>query len=100
MIDPKRETGELLVDRLARGELDRRQFLALTGTAGLLAALNSSVIESAMAASDVQRENRSSLRNAYDYIVVGAGSAGSVLAGRLAEAGADILVLEAGGDDT
>jgi len=31
-----------------------------------------------------------------DYIVVGAGSAGSVAAGRLAAAGFDVLVLEAG----
>ncbi len=32
-----------------------------------------------------------------DYIVVGAGSAGSVLAARLCEAGASVAVVEAGG---
>ena len=33
----------------------------------------------------------------YDYIVVGSGSSGSVVAGRLAEAGYKILLVEAGG---
>ncbi len=35
----------------------------------------------------------------YDYIVVGGGSSGSLVAGRLANAGATVLVLEAGGSD-
>lgn len=34
-----------------------------------------------------------------DYVVVGAGSAGSIIAGRLAAAGAEVLLLEAGGTD-
>jgi choline dehydrogenase len=35
----------------------------------------------------------------FDYIVVGGGAAGSIVASRLAEAGAAILLLEAGGTD-
>jgi choline dehydrogenase len=43
--------------------------------------------------------NGDALRPAYDYIVVGAGSAGSVLAAELAASGAEVLIVESGGND-
>ena len=46
-----------------------------------------------------QIANGNNLRSAYDYIVVGAGSAGSVLAAGLASSGAQILIVESGGND-
>jgi choline dehydrogenase len=44
--------------------------------------------------------NRSEpVRGAYDYIVVGAGASGSVIAGELSKTGAEVLVIESGGMD-
>ena len=37
--------------------------------------------------------------NEADYIVVGSGSSGSIIAGRLAESGASVILLEAGKTD-
>jgi choline dehydrogenase-like flavoprotein len=39
------------------------------------------------------------LRERYDFIVVGAGAAGSVLAAELSASGAQVLVIESGGPD-
>jgi choline dehydrogenase len=50
-------------------------------------------------AGEVQRTNRAALRGSYDYVIVGAGAAGSVIAGELAKSGADVLLVESGGVD-
>ena len=39
------------------------------------------------------------IQSQYDYIVVGAGAAGSVLAAELSASGAQVLVIESGGPD-
>jgi choline dehydrogenase len=43
--------------------------------------------------------NKSNEETRYDYIVVGAGAAGSVLAAELSASGAQVLVIESGGPD-
>ncbi|MBI4940511.1 MAG: GMC family oxidoreductase N-terminal domain-containing protein [Actinobacteria bacterium] len=88
---------------LIAGRITRRAFVAGALATGLLAA------EAVPALADeldtiraVQARNRSSLKKAYDYVVVGAGSAGCALVGTLAkrEPGAQILLIEAGDWDT
>ena len=46
-----------------------------------------------------QTARQASLQTQYDFIVVGAGAAGSVLAAELSASGAHVLVVESGGPD-
>jgi len=41
-----------------------------------------------------------SIKDMYDYIIVGGGASGSVIAGELSKTGADVLVIESGPADT
>jgi choline dehydrogenase len=50
--------------------------------------------------SDPLSETLSSLKDGYDYIIVGAGASGSVVAGELSQTGAEVLVIESGPADT
>ena len=43
-----------------------------------------------------QAANPDALRASYDYIIVGAGASGSVIAGELSKTGAEVLVIESG----
>lgn len=47
-----------------------------------------------------QAANPAALRDSYDYIIVGAGASGSVVAGELSKTGAEVLVIESGPADT
>ena len=50
--------------------------------------------------SDPLAVKRQPIKNMYDYIVVGAGAAGCVVAGELSNTGAEVLVIESGPADT
>ena len=39
------------------------------------------------------------IKRAYDYIVIGSGASGAIIAGELSKTGAEVLVVEAGGED-
>jgi len=49
---------------------------------------------------EFQAPNRAEPKGSYDYIVVGGGAAGSVVAGELSKTGADVLLIESGGADS
>jgi choline dehydrogenase len=97
------KTGERISQleaALIRGHLDRRGFVKLALAAGTSLVAASAMAQQGAAISATQNYNRGNLRRQYDYIVVGAGSSGSVVARRLAEnPTAQVLLLEAGGSD-
>jgi choline dehydrogenase len=94
------EMMQVLLDRVACGQLSRRSFLTAVGEAGLTAGLLGAMVEHVLAAGENQAANQAQLKGTYDYIVVGGGASGSIVAGELSKTGADVLIVESGGTDT
>ncbi len=94
------EMIQVLLDQVASGVLSRHRFLTVASAAGLPAGLSGATVHQALAAGETQAANQAKVEGAYDYIVVGAGSSGSIIAGELSKTGAKILVVESGGADT
>ena len=99
MIDAEQEIAERLLDRMALGGLSRRRFLTMAAALGVAGTVDPSHAEQAVTAGTTQASNRAALKAGYDYIVVGAGAAGCIIAARLATAGAEVLLVESGGTD-
>jgi choline dehydrogenase len=93
------EEIQTLLDRVASGQLSRRTLMSGSLAAAVLAACRTAPRgEKAFAAGENQASSQ--LQDSYDYIVIGAGASGSVIAGELSKTGADVLVVESGGADT
>jgi len=98
MNDVSNEEKQLVLDQLAAGRLNRRKLLSMFGATAAASMFGPS-LSHALAAGANQEERRASLQTHYDFIVVGAGAAGSVLAAELSKSGAQVLVIESGGSD-
>jgi choline dehydrogenase len=103
---PRGTPDQTLLDRLEHalitGRINRRGFICAATAAGLAATSVRALADELDSIRTLQAERARQLSSAYDYIVVGTGSAGSALVGRLAASHPDasILVLEAGDWDT
>jgi len=86
---------------LIAGRLNRRGFMRAVTAAGLATSGLSALADELDAIRANQTERATKAQAAYDYIVIGSGSASCALVGRLAaNKSANILVIEAGDWDT
>lgn len=95
---PNNETVGDEIDRLEIaahcGRISRRKFITRLTQLGV--SISAAQLMATKAAASAA--NRVPLRDEYDYIIAGAGPAGCVLASRLSQTGATVLLIEAGSD--
>ena len=94
------EAVNALINSAYAGRIDRRAFVRGLIAAGLTAAAARDMAEHAASAQANQAARLADLKSEYDYVIVGAGSAGCVMAHRLSQDGRfSVLVIEGGGTD-
>ena len=83
------------------GRLQHRQPRPGSGTAARRnkPPLKGCVMAAAVTASETQTRHQAKLKRAYDCIVIGSGASGAIIAGELSRTGAEVLVVESGGED-
>ncbi|MFM2034960.1 MAG: hypothetical protein RL459_225, partial [Pseudomonadota bacterium] len=100
-VEPQDGLLEHLERALIAGRLNRRSFMRAAAATGFGAMGLSALADELDAVRANQQARTAKLQGAYDYVVVGTGSAACALVGRLAtRTDASILMIEAGDWDT
>jgi choline dehydrogenase len=93
------ESMQVLLDQVASGQVGARDALMGVSAAGPTRGLSAATVQQALTSGETQTLNQAKAKRAYDYIVIGSGASGAIIAGELSKTGAEVLVVEAGGED-
>jgi choline dehydrogenase len=88
------EFMQVLLDCVTSGQVGARDILTSVSAAGLASGLSVPTVQQALTAGETQTLNQAKAKRAYDYIFIGSGASGSIIAGELSKTGADVLVVE------
>jgi choline dehydrogenase len=94
------EFMQVLLDYVASDQVGARDILTSVSAAGLASGLSVATVQQALTAGETQTLNQTKAMRAYDYIFIGSGASGSIVAGELSKTGADVLVVEPCGEES
>ena len=93
------EWTQVLLDHAAGGQLSVNDFLVAMSAVASSGGPSPEAVHEARTANETQMRNQAKSKRVYDYIVIGCGASGAIIAGELSKTGADVLAVESGDED-
>src|SRR5712671_3127249 len=93
------EWTQVLLDHAAGGQLSAHDFHVAMSAVTSSGGPSPEAVHEARTANETQMRNQAKPKRVYDYIVIGCGASGAIIAGELSKTSADVLAVESGDED-